>query len=85
MTCSREPHRGIEGGERALYIHSPHRQSLPDQDSNSQPFRLRLSTFRPRLTPGVTGVNLVQLENKQLKIEHFYFAIAWQYGKIIKF
>ncbi len=24
--------------ERALYIHSPHRQSLPDRDSNSQPF-----------------------------------------------
>ncbi len=51
--------------------------------SDSETFRL--STFRPRLTPGVTGVNLVQLENKQLKIEHFYFAIAWQYGKIIKF
>ncbi len=24
--------------ERALYIHSLHRQSLPDRDSNSQPF-----------------------------------------------
>ncbi len=24
--------------ERALYIHSPHRQSLPDRDSNLQPF-----------------------------------------------
>ncbi len=24
--------------ERSLYIYSPHRQSLPDQDSNSQPF-----------------------------------------------
>ncbi len=24
--------------ERALYIHSPHKQSLPDRDSNSQPF-----------------------------------------------
>ncbi len=24
--------------ERALYIHSPHLQSLPDRDSNSQPF-----------------------------------------------
>ncbi len=29
---------GIEGGERALYIHSPHWQSLPDRDSNLQPF-----------------------------------------------
>ncbi len=24
--------------ERVLYIHSPHLQSLPDRDSNSQPF-----------------------------------------------
>ncbi len=30
--------RGIEGGERALYIHSPHLQSLLVRDSNSQPF-----------------------------------------------
>ncbi len=30
--------RGIEGGERALYIHSPHPQSLPARDSNSHPF-----------------------------------------------
>ncbi len=30
--------RGIEGGERALYIHSLHLQFLPDRDSNSQPF-----------------------------------------------
>ncbi len=29
---------GIEGGERALYIHSPHRQSLPNRDSILQPF-----------------------------------------------
>ncbi len=38
--------------ERALYIHSPHRKSLPDWDSNSQPskFQLWLSTIRPRLT-----------------------------------
>ncbi len=36
VACSRAPHHGIEGGERALCIHSPHRQSLPDRDSNSQ-------------------------------------------------
>ncbi len=30
--------RGIEGGERALVIHSPHRQFLPD-------LRLELATF----------------------------------------
>ncbi len=34
--------------ERALYIHSPHLQFLPDRDSNSQPFDW-LSTIRPRL------------------------------------
>ncbi len=27
--------------ERALYIPSPHRQSLPDRDSNSQPFNYK--------------------------------------------
>ncbi len=37
VPCLRAPHRGIEGRERAR-IHSPHRQSLPDRDSNSQPF-----------------------------------------------
>ncbi len=37
VPCSRAPRRGIDV-ERALYIHSPHRQSLPDRDSNSQPF-----------------------------------------------
>ncbi len=31
VPCSRAPRRGIEGGERALYIHSPHLQSLPDR------------------------------------------------------
>ncbi len=37
--------------ERALYIHSPHLQSLPDQDSNSQPFGYESDslTIRPRL------------------------------------
>ncbi len=40
VRCLAQGHlsRGIEGGERALYIHSPHLQSLPDRDSNSQPF-----------------------------------------------
>ncbi len=28
----------VLNAERALYIHSPHRQSLPERDSNSQPF-----------------------------------------------
>ncbi len=41
--------------ERALYIHSPHLQSLPDRDSNSQPFHyesnsLPLGHNFPRLT-----------------------------------
>ncbi len=37
--------------ERALYIHSPHLQSLPDRDSNSQPFNYESDslTIRPRL------------------------------------
>ncbi len=35
VPCSREPHRGIEGGESAAHSIP---QSLPDQDSNSQPF-----------------------------------------------
>ncbi len=37
--------------ERALYIHSPHLQSLPARDSNSQPFNYESDslTIRPRL------------------------------------
>ncbi len=37
--------------ERALYIHSPHLQSLPARDSNSQPFDYESDslTIRPRL------------------------------------
>ncbi len=38
VPCSRATRYGIEGGERALYIHSPHRQFLLAWDSNSQPF-----------------------------------------------
>ncbi len=38
VPCSRASRHGIEGGERALYIHSPHLQFLPVRDSNSQPF-----------------------------------------------
>ncbi len=39
VRCLAQGHlsRGIEGRERVLYIHSPHRQSLP---------RLELTTFR---------------------------------------
>ncbi len=37
VPCSRAPRRGIEGGENA--VHSlPHLQTLPDRDSNTQPF-----------------------------------------------
>ncbi len=41
----------IEGGERALYIHSPHRQSLPARDLNLQPFDYESDslTIRPQL------------------------------------
>ncbi len=37
--------------ERVLYIHSPHQQSLPDRDWNSQPFDYESDslTIRPRL------------------------------------
>ncbi len=37
--------------EKALYIHSPHQQSLPARDSNSQPFNYKSNslTIRPRL------------------------------------
>ncbi len=40
VRCLAQGHlsRGIEGGERVLYIHFPHLQSLLDWDSNSQPF-----------------------------------------------
>ncbi len=43
--------RGIEGGERVLYIHSPHLQFLPAQDTNSQPFDYEANslTIRQRL------------------------------------
>ncbi len=39
--------------ERALYIHSPHLQSLPARDSNSQPLDYESDslTFRPQLPP----------------------------------
>ncbi len=39
--------------ERALYIHSPHLQSLPARDSNSQPLGYESDslTIRPRLPP----------------------------------
>ncbi len=39
--------------ERALYIHFPHRQSLPDRNLNSQPLDYETDslTIRPRLTP----------------------------------
>ncbi len=40
VPCSRAPRHGIEGG-RVLYIHSPHLQSLPAQDSKSQPFNYK--------------------------------------------
>ncbi len=51
VPCSRTPRRDIEGGERALDTHSPHRQSLPDRDSNSQPFDYEFDslTIRPLL------------------------------------
>ncbi len=46
VPCSRAPCRGIEGEESFTT------QSLPDRDSDSQPFdyeTVRLSTIRPRL------------------------------------
>ncbi len=47
VPCSRAPR--IEGGERALYIHSPHQQSLQDRDSNSQPFNYESDSLTIRL------------------------------------
>ncbi len=41
--------RGIEGGERALYIHSPQQQFLPARDSNSQSYESDSLTIRPQL------------------------------------
>ncbi len=53
VRCLAQGHlsRGIEGGDRALYIHSPHLQILPARDSNSQPFDnvSNSVTIRPRL------------------------------------
>ncbi len=53
VRCLAQGHlsRGIEGGERALYIHSPHLQFLPARDSNSQPLDYESDslTIRPRL------------------------------------
>ncbi len=42
---------------RALHIHTPHLQSLPDWDSNTQPFNYESKslTIRPRLHHGVWG------------------------------
>ncbi len=42
---------GIEGGERALDIYSPHLQFLQGRDSNSQPFDYKSNslTIKPRL------------------------------------
>ncbi len=42
--------------ERALYIHSPHLQSLPVRDSNPQPFHYKSDSLiiRPRLPPKST-------------------------------
>ncbi len=39
VRCLAQGHlsRGIEGGESAVHSLPPHRQSLPDRDSNSQP------------------------------------------------
>ncbi len=36
---------GVLRVEKALYIHSPHLQSLPDRDSNSQPFDYDYKTY----------------------------------------
>ncbi len=46
---------GIEDGERALYIHSPHLQFLPARDSNSQPLGYESDslTIRPQLPRGI--------------------------------
>ncbi len=50
VPCSRAPCCGFGGG-RALYIHSPHLQFLPNRDSNSQPFDYEPDSLnnRPRL------------------------------------
>ncbi len=37
VPCSRAPRLGIDGGERALYMHSLHLQFLPARDTNPQP------------------------------------------------
>ncbi len=53
VRCLAQGHlrRGIEGGERVLYIHSLHLQVLPAWDSNSQPFDYESDslTIMPRL------------------------------------
>ncbi len=51
VRCLAQGHlsRGIEGGERALYIHSPQQQFLPARDSNSQPYESDSLTIRPQL------------------------------------
>ncbi len=50
VPCSRAPRLGIDGGERALYIHSPHLQFLLPRDLNSQPFDYESDSLiiRPR-------------------------------------
>ncbi len=61
VRCLAQGHlsRGIEGRERALYIHSPHLQSLPARDSNSQPLDYESDslTIRPRLPRRWTAPN----------------------------
>ncbi len=54
--------------ERALYIHSPHPQSLPARDSNSQPLGYETDslTIRPRLPQRRTDRTLVNFCTFQL-------------------
>ncbi len=42
---------GVLKVERALNIHSPHRQSLPDRDSNSQPFDFESDDYDSIMSP----------------------------------
>ncbi len=57
--------------ERALVIHSPHLQSLPARDSNSQPFDYESDslTIRPRLPPIYISEDLTWTTHIQTQVK----------------
>ncbi len=66
VRCLAQGHlsRGIEGGERALYIHSPTYNSCRTWDSNPQPLDYKSDslTIRPRLPQTMWDIDWKRLD-----------------------